>query len=73
MSAPLNIFEVDAIVTKGIGKRPGETIEDAARRILQEGSMATLPRRRAATIIMQKGDDVWDRMRRAAEECSGRG
>ena len=71
--ATLNIFEIDAIVSRGLGKKHGESIEDAARRALQEGSLATLPKRRAATILMRRDLDVWDRMRLAAEVFQERG
>jgi hypothetical protein len=72
MTPVRNIFELNAIVTKGIGKLPGESIEVAALRVLAPGAASSLPKRRAATILLRRDLAVWDRMRRAAEVFEGK-
>jgi hypothetical protein len=58
-------LEIDAIVCAALGKLPGESVHDAAARVMAERGAAW---KVAAVVVHAKGtDDGWAVMRRAAK------
>lgn len=60
---PREQFELDVAVSKAIGKRPGESIADCARRELWK---TRGNRRKACRVLLREDGAPWARMREAA-------
>ena len=74
MTFPSNALEIDTIVCRAVGKRPGESIVAACRRIM--AAPKGNPAWRVAREILSGRGEPWSRMRRAAKiarrsGCSG--
>lgn len=59
------MVRIDARVREGLGVQRGETITEAARRVIGSGEMGR--KRLCATVIVQMKRDVWETMRVAAK------
>ena len=61
------MLDINTRLCKGLGKKPGESLEDAARRAFKEDPPNAV--RRAVALILLNGgppEKVWDRMKRAS-------
>lgn len=59
-----DLLEIDRIVCRGIGKRPGQSINERARELLKSRT-GTIRQEQACRILLGAGEP-WDCMRRAA-------
>lgn len=60
------MLEADREISRVLGKRPGESINDAAMRVVFEGKATGLVRDVAKAIVVGPADNPNERFRRAA-------
>lgn len=65
-----DMMRLDRIVSDALGKRRGESIADAAMRVLRERTRFH-PAHRVAASVLVNSDDVWADMKRAASLTLG--